>query len=275
MPEEAQVVDVLVEKAQDAPVEVSAEGVPNAQNTAEQAPATPTDETPSETPEQAAKRQGRRFERRYDKAIRRAAEAEARAKLLEEQVAKYSQQQQQPESGAPKLEDFTDLEEFRKAVEKHASEKTAKDIEAKSVQARQKQYVETLSRDWAEKVGKVEDKYDDYDEVVGGDLKPESALAVAIMEADNGPDIAYYLAKHKDELIAIAKLSPVSQARAIGRLEAKLLSEPAKPKQPSKAPAPITPVGGGSGAANEMPSDKDDITSWMRKENERMRKLAH
>gem|GEM_PF-4077849 len=43
-----------------------------------------------------------------------------------------------------------------------------------------------------------------------------------MMQADNGDDIAYYLGTHMDEARAINALDPVSQIRAIGRLEAKL-----------------------------------------------------
>ena len=257
------------------PVETPAEGDPNAQDIEASAPPAHTDGEKPETPEQAERRRQRSLGRKLDKAYRRAAEAEARAKFIEEQHARVQQQQalqRQQDPGAPKLEDFSDIDEFRKAIEKHASQQTVRALQARQVAAQKQQYLKQLTDGWEGRVAEAESKYDDFDEKVG-DLKPNSALTIAIMESENGPDIAHYLADHLDEAQAIAQLPALAQIRAIGRLEAKLLAAPAKPKTPSKAPAPISPVNGGSGATNEMPSDKDDINTWMRKENERMRKL--
>ena len=66
-------------------------------------------------------------------------------------------------------------------------------------------------------------------------------------------------------------MTPVKAARELTRIEAEIL---AKPKaQPSNAPEPITPVGSrGKSSTSTMPSDDDDIDTWMRKERERMRR---
>jgi hypothetical protein len=63
-------------------------------------------------------------------------------------------------------------------------------------------------------------------------------------------------------------MSPVKAARELARLEAELASKPKA--QPSKAPEPIRPVGSrGAGSSSSLPSDDDDIATWMRKERER------
>jgi hypothetical protein len=92
------------------------------------------------------------------------------------------------------------------------------------------------------------------------------------MQADNGDEIAYHLAKHQKEAMRIAALDPLSQAREIGFLSAKLAAEPPKPKVPSKAPAPITPLAGKSAGASDLPLDTDDPKTWQEKENARLRK---
>ncbi len=69
-----------------------------------------------------------------------------------------------------------------------------------------------------------------------------SPWAIALMEEENGADIAYHLFSDKKEFARIAALPVISQIREIGKLSAKLASAPPKAKQPSKAPAPITPV---------------------------------
>lgn len=218
------------------------EGDPNATNTADQGPATDPDGAKPDTPEELAAKRARRDQNKLNKAYRRAAEAEARAKVLEENQARFQQQQPRQDPSAPQLEDFTDLEDFRKAVEKHASERTKREIAQRHNQAQQQQYVANLAAQWAAKSEKAEDRYDDYAERVG-DLKPTSVLSVAIMEADNGPEIAYYLATHRNELASIASLSHIAQVRAVGRLEAKLAAQSAKPRTPSGAPEPIKTVG--------------------------------
>lgn len=255
-----------------APVEaVQAEGAQGAQNASGEAPEGTPAEKSEETPEQAAKRQGRRFERRLDAAYRRAAEAQARAELLEKQLAEVGKPQAKPDAGAPRLENFSDIEEYATAKAEYAKQQALKEVTTKQQAEAQKREVEALTTGWEEKATRADKKYDDFDEVVG-DLKPTTPFAVAIMEAENGEDVAYYLGKNPKEAARIAALPPRAQIREIGKLEAKLLAEPPKPKTPSKAPAPITPVGGKSGGSGDMPSDNDDMATWIRKENARMKR---
>lgn len=255
--------------------EIPAAGGEIVQNIVDSATTTPTEGEKSAeapTPEQAAKREGRRFERRLDKAYRRAAEAQARAELLEKRIAEL----QQPETlqGEPKLEHFDfDPEKYAAAKAEFAKAQAIKDYEAKQRTEAGRQEIQRLVSSWEEKVAQAEDKYEDFHEKVG-DLTPNTPLIASIMEAENGPDIAHYLANHLKEAQRIAALPVRSQLREIGKLEAKLLSETSKPKTPSKAPAPITPLGGKSGASSDMPSDTDDVKTWMRKENARMKKAA-
>jgi hypothetical protein len=255
-----QVVDVPETPAASTP-EVKSE----AQNTGEEAtPAKPEGEKPEEvTPEQAAKREGRRFERRLDKAYRKAAEAQARAELLEKQLAELKQPKA-PE-GAPTLEQFDyDPEKYAAAKADYAKAEAAKEYEAKQKTEAGKQATQKLLTDWEEKAERGADKYDDWTEIVG-ELKPTNPFMHAIMEAENGEDVAHYLGKHPKEAERIAKLPPLSQVREVGKLEAKLLAKPAEPKTPSKAPAPITPLTGAAPVVSDAPSETDDIRDWIRK----------
>ena len=252
-----------------------------AQNIADQAPAAekPDGETPAEkqdndTDELPGKRT-RRLERRLNRLHKERAEALARGEHFERLYNETRQQQQQPaqDPGAPKLADFEyDEAKYREAVEKYASTKAAREAEARRSAEQQQQYTKRVASEWQKKVAAVAEKYPDFADVTG-DVQLATPALYAMMEADNGPDIAVYLGNHDEEAEQIASLSIPAQIRAIGRLEAKLAAEPAKPKTPSKAPAPITPVSGGGGASDGMPSDKDDIGTWMRKENERMAKM--
>ena len=243
----------------------SAEVAKDVQNTgAEATPAKP-DAKPEEevTPEQAAKRDGRRFERKLDKAYRERAEARAKADLLEKRLAAL-EAPKAPE-GEPTLEKYDfDPEKYAAAKAEYAKTQAAKEFEAKQKTEAQKQAHQKLISGWEEKVAKGEDKYDDWQEKVG-DIQPNAPFIAALMEADNGEDIAHYLGSTPKEAQRIAQLPPLSQVREIGKLEAKLLSEPVKPKAPSKAPAPITPLTGTASLATDVPSEEDDTAAWIRK----------
>ena len=81
------------------------------------------------------------------------------------------------------------------------------------------------------------------------------------MRADNGEDVAHYLATHPTETKRLSELPVWDQLREIGKLEAKLAIKEAPPQKPSKAPAPITPVSGTTPANSDgyevgMPFEK-------------------
>jgi hypothetical protein len=217
---------------------------PNAPNIADKVPAAAPDgeKTASETPEQAALRESRRNSRKLDRAYRKAAEAEARAAFLERQLQE-SKPKEKAVEGAPRIEDFSDIEEYAKAKAKHESDKALKEHETKQRTQAHQEAQGRLVKDWETKAARADSKYEDFEEVVG-ELKPDyrHPWTVAVMQAENAEDVAYHLGKNIKEAQRIAALDPVGQIRAIALLEARLAAEPAKPKEPSKAPAPINPV---------------------------------
>ena len=236
-------------------------------------PAPPTAEAGDEakeeqdTPEKAEKRTSRRFERRIDKLHKRAAEAQARAELLERQLNELKTPKAAPVQGEPTLEQFDfDPEKYASAKADFAAARKEQQL----IEAQQAQYLEAekkrIAQMWEDKIEAAEEKYADFNQVVAGNLEPGKHPVVdSIMEAENGPDIAYYLLKNPAEMQRINGLSIRSQVREIGRLEAKLLAEPVKPKTPSRAPAPITPLSGTAVVATDQPSENDDMKTWLAK----------
>lgn len=246
-----------------APATPAEGGDKTAPNPAGTAPATPTgDEKTLTTPDPAEKRGTSRFERRISRLHREAAEARAERDLLRRQLDEVKPKA--PESGAPRLEDYKDIEEYASAKAKFEADRTLKEHTSKQQGEAQRRYAAKLTETWEANVSKVEGKYEDFDEIVG-DLQPTNPLTVALMEADNGPDIAYHLGKNPQEAKRIASLPPSAQFREIGKLEYKLSQEPPKAKTPSKAPAPITPLTGTTPAATGEPSESDDMKTWMKK----------
>lgn len=237
------------------------------QNTAEQAPAPqPGSEKKPDTDQDPEKqRTSRRFERRLDKAYRRAAEATARAELSERLLNEERAKAQAPvDTDAPKLEQFDDIEKFALAREKYAADKALKADQTKRQTEAQKQAQARLVETWEEKADSASEKYDDWNAVVGN-LKPTSPWATAIMHTENGVDVAYHLGKNLKEAERIQELPSILQVLEIGKLAAKLAAELPKPKTPSKAPAPITPLTGAAPVATDVPSEQDDYPTWFKK----------
>jgi hypothetical protein len=91
-----------------------------------------------------------------------------------------------------------------------------------------------------------------------------------IAESDLGADVAYYLGKNPGKAHEISQLSTIRAARELGKIESELAARPKA--NPSKAPEPISPVGQrGKASVSSLPSDSDDIDTWMKKEQARMR----
>lgn len=229
-------------KAPEAPAPVVETKAPAAETPATQ-PEAKTGDDPAQPP---AKKGESGEQRRMFRAIRQAAEAKARAEAAERELNDLRQKSvaEKPKPGAPRMEDFTDISEYAKAVEKHAAEYTRKELEDKQREFVTRKHHETLAADWESKVDEAVSKYEGFMEKVG-ELNPANPFHRAIMGSD--PVVAWHLANDRKEVIRILNIpDPVAQAREIGRLEAKLLATPEAPPKPSKAPKPIEPVTGGA-----------------------------
>jgi len=122
------------------------------------------------------------------------------------------------------------------------------------------------------------EKYDDFEQVAYNPRVPiTEVMAESIRASDIGPDVAYYLGANVKEADRIARLSPILQAKEIGKIEAKLASSPIE-KKTSTAPAPISPVTARSSGAPAYdttdPRSTKTMTDsqWIEAERVRQRK---
>lgn len=101
-------------------------------------------------------------------------------------------------------------------------------------------------------------------------------MAEAIMSSEQGPEILHYLTKNKAESRRIIKLSPVQQAREIGRLESKFASGPTQ-KTGSEAPPPHETVKGASDTkVSKDPAQMSDDEWYASKQrSDRARRAAN
>lgn len=232
---------------------------------ADPAPAeTPVEQKPADA--QPEKPSPSRFERRISKLYRKLGEADARAAALQKEVETL--RTPKVPDGAPRMEQFDDIEKYATAKANFEKENALKAMQAQQRSQQQQESQRRLVSAWEEKTTAAEAKYDDFDEVVG-EIKPTHPLTVAIMREDNGADVAYYLGKNPKEAMRIAGLDPVSQMLAVGRLAQKLESEPMV-KTPSKAPAPIVPVSAKAAVASEEISPEDDMRTFIKKRNRQL-----
>jgi len=85
-------------------------------------------------------------------------------------------------------------------------------------------------------------KYDDFEQVAYNPKLPvTNVMAETIQSSEIGPELAYYLGSNPKEAERISRMTPLSQAKEIGKIEAKLVSTPPVRKTTS-APTPISPV---------------------------------
>lgn len=168
----------------------------------------------------------------------------------------------------PERESYRDEEAYLQAQIEHLAEKRAEE----KLSQRERAILQEKSRDaFAERAEKAEERYPDFQTVVGNPaLTINEGMAEFISDSDAGPDVAYYLGKNPMKALQIAQMSPFKAARALMEIEKDISSKPQA--KPSKAPEPITPVGSrGKSSSSPLPSDEDDIDTWMRKEALRTR----
>jgi hypothetical protein len=139
---------------------------------------------------------------------------------------------------------------------------------------RQKEQAEIVEA-YGEREEKARDKYDDYEDVVyNPKLRITDVMAETIQHSDIGPDLAYWLGSNPKEADRIARLSPIMQAREIGRIEVKLADNPTV-KKTTSAPTPISPVTArSSGSPSHDTTDPRSIktmstSEWIEAERNR------
>lgn len=177
-------------------------------------------------------------------------------------------QQQQTAQVEPKREAYQDDDAFVQAQIEHLAEKRAAE---KLAQRQQADEAERRNESFLEKAEKASERYPDFHTVVGNPtLQINDGMAEFLAESELGADVAYFLGKNPIKAAHIAQLSPIKAARELTRIEAEIAAQPKA--TPSQAPAPITPVGTrGKASTSALPSDDDDIDTWMRKEAARTR----
>lgn len=159
--------------------------------------------------------------------------AREQRKWEREQQAKLAQPQAPKE--IPPIDQFESPDAYAEALAVRKAEELLAQREFQKQQA-------AIEEAYHEREEEARAKYDDFEQVAyNPQLRVTDVMAETIKASEMGPDLAYWLGTNPKEADRISRLSPLLQAREIGKIEAKLAaSPPAKPT--TSAPAPITPV---------------------------------
>ena len=191
-------------------------------------------------------------------------------KRLAREQRKWERERQAP---PPVAVDVPSVDQFD-SVDAYAEAKAIKLIEQREQHRQQTEILDA----YHDREEEARSKYDDFEQVAyNPTLKITTVMAQAVQSSDAGPDIAYYLGSNPKEADRISRLSPILQAKEIGRLEAKIASD-VPVKRSTSAPAPISPVtartsGNPSYDTTDPRSTKTMTTSeWIEAERQRQTK---
>jgi hypothetical protein len=196
------------------------------------------------------------------------------SKRLAREQRKWEREQRlaepQPKPVVPPADpnDFETAQQYAEAL----AERKAQELLAQREAAKQQAAIVEAYQELEET---ARDKYADFEQVAyNPNLPVTDVMAQTIQASDIGPEVIYWLGSNPKEAARISRLSPILQAREIGKIEANLASSPPV-KKTSSAPAPIAPVaarttGGASYDTTDPRSLKTMTTSeWIEAERQR------
>jgi hypothetical protein len=238
------------------------------------APAVTATQEANQTPEVAdeAKEQSRVFtQEELDAAIGKRLAREQRKWEREQTQRQAEAQTLRAPANVPPVDQFESPEACADAL----AYQKAEQLLAQREEARQQS---AILETYHEKEEEARTKYDDFEQVAYNPKLPiTNVMAQTIQASDIGPEVAYYLGANPKEADRISRLAPFVQAKEIGRIEAKLATDPPV-KRTTSAPAPISPVtarstGGPAYDTTDPRSTKTMTDSqWIEADRARQRK---
>jgi hypothetical protein len=235
---------------------------------------TATSESAESTPEVVETQVDTPDEKKYSQA-----EIDAMiGKRLAREQRKWEREQQQraAETQIVKAPSTASVDQFEspEAYAEALAYQRAEELIAKREAAKQQSQV---LESYQEREESAREKYDDFEQVAYNPKLPiTNVMAETIQSSDIGPELAYYLGSNPKDAERISRMTPLGQAKEIGKIEAKLAAEPPV-RRTTSAPAPISPVTArSSGSPSHDTTDPRSIKSmttsqWI--EAERARQL--
>ena len=169
----------------------------------------------------------------------------------------------------PKFSDYNDLEAYTEALTDWKMDNKLRDVRAQ-------QSTQTVQQTYQERVKEFTKTQPDFQNVMAefqedyGHVQIPEVVQVAF-ESEVGPQLAYYLATHTNEVDRIAALPPHRRLIELGKIEDKV-SQASKPvtKVVSKAAAPLTPAKGtGKVTTKDIYNDDIPYSEWVKLRNKK------
>lgn len=215
------------------------------------------DNSEKESTEEKPKQSG--FKKRIDKLNKRVSDREREIEYWKSEALKRPQSQEKSKAeepavtGKPKADDFETHDAFVEALTDWKVDQKDKAREVKSKETQLKSEFQKQQEGFQAKLSVFKETTSDWDDVVEevSDIPMSLAVQDIILNTENGPELAYALAKDRQEYKRICALSPLAAAREIGKFEVRIAKESSaesKEVKTTKAPTPIKTVGSKSGA---------------------------
>lgn len=232
----------------------------------------------ADTPEQAEAKKSKGVQKRIDELTAHWRNEQRRAERLEEMLAglvapKTAEAPAAPQ-GKPTLEQFEyDQERYLDALADWKLSEREKAAEAKRKEAEAKESAAKRTKTFAEREAAYAAEREDYITLARDPTLPVSEpMAQAILEAEEGPAILYYLGQHRDEAAQIAQMTPYAASVAMGKIAARLTAPPPKPEPEISAAPPPAPTVKPTAPAPKGLSDELSVKDWLRERNKQLAK---
>ena len=258
------------EGAQPSPIDQEPTSTPEPEQTVEAQPDSPPEPADSDSDERTKPRSQERIEQLSgdNRALRESAEYWREQALVKAQPAPEPPK----EDPMPTMEahDF-DQDKWAQAYTSWAdrrAKENAKDVVTTQMQAQTAAAEQNaILAGWQDRASQFTEQHPDFEAIAYAPTVQITPDMFAVMqESEKGPDLAYHLGKNPDKAARIARMRPQAQAAALGRLEAEIVAP--KP-QPSGAPEPPNPIGGGQTPAVDL--SKETVEDFMIRRREETR----
>jgi hypothetical protein len=212
------------------------------------------------------------FQRRINRLTREKHEALGRLDALQREVEELRlSRTATPPSGAsdqePRQDQFQRYEDYVAAKAEYRAEQRVRQIEqtmvdrlrAHAAENGHAERVSSFERRFIEQ-GKGEDAAEVLDELKALPVLSESVADYLTQDADNPFLLGKWLTENPDEVERISRLRPTAAAKELAKVDTRLGSRPSP--RTTRAPAPVSTVGGSSAPSGGMPK-ATDINAWM------------
>lgn len=204
----------------------------------------------------------------------KAADAEDRVQRLEAEMNILRTQAEPIQvTNEPRRDQFVNDAGYNRALAEWMAEEIVAKRDQKQRDAQVMAEQAEVANSWEKRQKSAIKNIPDYAETVGqSDVQIPAHVQQALLESEQGPEIAYYLALHPEEAKRIASMKPLAAIRRITELERDLVDDnddakPAtkavtEPPRKSRAPEPINPV---KGTSSSNPGPTSDFAEYRRR----------